>query len=423
MIAATNSELEKTFSKYPDVSPFVILKLSMLLRGVTITPAALDAINNDTYFFGVIDVLHKTPESDKQKIMPGSILLRDSTNVTIYYEECLDNPDPFHADWDGENFLLLDKEKVIDTIDFVPRPKYFGMQTSRGVPMESIATMRAQRMIIMAYLHCHLRDTGDRCKFCVDFTDTKETRKYLIKASRKDGKSSGELDLDDIYETVRESLRERGRVAEIYLSGGMDYRGAEMFDNEVERYIRVLQAIGRNFKGRFPSQLMAPAYTKKQLKRIFDETGLTCYAPNIEIWDEEIAKWLVPGKSKWPGHKEWIKRTLDAVEIFGKGNVYTQIVAGAEMARPYGFKSMDDALKSNLDACEFYSKNGVVFVSNVWHPRKVSALGKQDAPPLDYYVRLVKGIHEIRTSYGLTADNDDYKHCGNHSDADLERAD
>ena len=38
-------------------------------------------------------------------------------------------------------------------------------------------------------------------------------------------------------------------------------------------------------------------------------------------------------------------------------------------------------------------------------------------------VRLAKGFHEIRKSYGLISTNDDYKHCGNHPDSDLERMD
>ena len=54
---------------------------------------------------------------------------------------------------------------------------------------------------------------------------------------------------------------------------------------------------------------------------------------------------------------------------------------------------------------------------------KASRLGFRPLPPLDYYIRLAKGLHEIRRDYGLTSTNDDYKHCGNHPDSDLERLD
>ena len=191
----------------------------------------------------------------------------------------------------------------------------------------------------------------------------------------------------------------------------------------VERYIRVLQAVGRNFSGRFSSQLMAPAYPKKVLEHIYKETGLTSYCPNIEVWDKRLFQTLCPGKEQWIGHDEWIRRTVDAVEVFGKGKVCTQVVAGAELARPAGFETVDEALKSNLEGCEFFAKNGVICLSTIWRPHRASRLGYQPMPPLDYYIRLAKGFHEIRRSYGLLSTNDDYKHCGNHPDSDLERLD
>ena len=99
------------------------------------------------------------------------------------------------------------------------------------------------------------------------------------------------------------------------------------------------------------------------------------------------------------------------------------MVAGAELAGPWGFETVDEALKSNLEGCEFFAKNGVIFLSTIWRPPRASRLGYQPMPPLDYYIRLAKGLHEIRKSYGLLSTNDDYKHCGNHPDSDLERLD
>ena len=118
-----------------------------------------------------------------------------------------------------------------------------------------------------------------------------------------------------------------------------------------------------------------------------------------------------------------MKRTVEAVEVFGTGKVFTQVVAGAELASPHGFSSIEEALESNFEACEFYAKNGVIFLSTIWRPHRAAKLGFQPMPPLDYYIRLAKGLHEIRRQYGLITTNDNYKHCGNHPDSDLERLD
>jgi hypothetical protein len=412
------TELDEAAAKYPAISRFLILKQSMRLNGVVLAPASIAAVQNDTYSFGRQQNLSMESEiPDTGHDMPGSILLRDGTNVSVSFQEVF--PDPYLVEWDGKNFLLMDGEEIVDEIDFVPRPQYFGVKTSRGIPMDEIASSRGQTLGFSVYRHCHLWDSGHQCRYCMFFTDVREIGDSSSKA--KGGKCG--VEPDDIYETVRCALREPGRFSIITLTGGMDYSGKEVFDNEVDRYIGALQAIGRNFRGRFASHLMAPAYSKKQLKRLYDNTGLTSYCPNIEVWDEKISKWICPGKNLWPGREEWIRRTLDAVEIFGENKVYTQVVAGVELAQPHGFKTVDEALESNFQACEFYAKHGVIFVATLWRPHTSSALGKQPAPPLEYYLRLAQGLYEIRGRYGLSGDMDDYKRCGNHVDTDMERLD
>ncbi len=418
MATYVNSEFGELVEKYPDIPRFIILKLDLLRRGASLTSRALDAVQNDDYRFGPMQIFYKSGENRKtDKSIPGSILLRDGTTAPVSFDEHYE--EPYIIDQvDGKFVLLDDEKKIVDEIDFTPRPRYYGQKTSHGVLMESIASARAQRLIICAYRFCHLWETGNQCKYCAFFTDLKHARQAAADAT-----FTKEVDAEDIYETVREALKEPGRISEIYLTAGMDYSGEELFENEVNRYIKILQAIGRNFRGRFSSQIMAPAYSKSQLKRIYNETGLTSYCPCIEVWDKELFGWICSGKNKWPGRDEWIKRTLDAVEVFGKGNVYTQVIGGVEMAQPYGFKTIDEALESNFQACEFFAKHGVIFLSVVWRPHQSSALAGQKQPSLEYYVRLVKGLHDIRKAYGLSAVNDDYKHCGNHGDSDLERID
>ena len=402
-------EIQELLSRFPDFSPYVLLKLSMIRNGVVLSEGALDRLQSPLYSFGKLEPFGISfAGRSTDRAMPGAILLRDSSYVYINYGEAYE--DPFRVDYDPEQdlFLLKEGNQLIDAVDFVPRPSFFGKSTSRGTPMEMIADVRAQKLILNAYQRCEFWRGGDQCHFCAFFTG------HHIQ---------GEVDLQDIQETVQEALKEPGRYSELFLSGGTDYSGVHPFDNEVDRYIRVLQAIGALFTDRFPSQLMAPAYPKAVLKRIYDETGVTGYCPNIEIWDPDLFHSFCPGKDKWVGRNEWIKRTVDSVEVFGRGNVCTQVVAGAELSAPQGFSSVEQALDSNFEACDFFGKNGVIFLSTIWRPHKAARLGIQPMPPLEYYVRLVKGLHEIRRAHGLICTNDDYKRCGNHPDRDLERLD
>ena len=402
-------ELEESCVRYPDFSPFVLLKLSMVRYGAQLTDAALNQLQSPQYSFGSLEPFGIDFEGRPANLaMPGAILLRDATNVYINYGETYE--DPYIVDWDAERkaFVLKEDDVLIDVVDFVPRPAFFGKKTSKGTPMEAVADVRAQKLILTAFKRCRLWEGGNQCAFCAFFTG---------------GHSLGEVDCQDICETVEEALKEPGRFSEIYLSGGTDFSGKPPFSNEIDRYIRIFSAISRGFSRRFSSQLMAPAYKKEDLKRIYRETLIDSYCPNIEVWDKGLFQTLCPGKAKWIGHDEWIKRTVEAVEVFGTGKVFTQVVAGAELASPSGFSSIEEALESNFEACEFYAKNGVIFLSTIWRPHRAAKLGFQPMPPLDYYIRLAKGLHEIRRQYGLITTNDNYKHCGNHPDSDLERLD
>ncbi|MDO4494126.1 MAG: hypothetical protein Q4C53_09605 [Clostridia bacterium] len=402
-------ELARLSAAHPGFSPYVLLKLSMVLHGAVLSEAALRRLQADEYRFGEAEPFDiGFSGRTAQYAMPGPVLLADGTFVYINYGEAYADPYVIGYDAKTDTFPLLEGDKTLCAVDFVPRPAFFGKRTTKGTPMASLADVRAQKLILTAYRGCDFWRGGDRCGFCAFFTG---------------GGAAGPVVIQDIQETVREALKEPGRFSELYLSGGSDFSGTPAFENELERYIRVWQAIGEDFTSRFPSQLMAPAYTKRQLRRLYDETKITSYCPNIEVWDKELFRSLCPGKQKHVGYEEWLRRTCDAVEVFGKGNVYTQMVAGAELAKPGGFPSEGAALASNLEACDFFAKHGVVFLSTIWRPHKAARLGFQPMPSLDYYVNLSEGLHDIRAAYGLTLADDDYKTCGNHPDSDLCRLD
>lgn len=404
-----SAEMEALIDQYPAMSPYVLLKLSMIRYGAVLTQSANERLMQKDLSFNTEEAFGlQYGRGERRYAMPGPVLLRDSSFVYINWGE--EYSEPYLIDYDASGrFYLLDDGQVVDEIGFVPRPAFFGKKTSKGTPMETIADVRPQKLVMTTYKKCVFREMDKQCKFCAFFTNGDT--------------GAVEVDPEDAYEVVREALREPGRFSEILLSGGTDLSGAYRFANEEARYIREWQAIGRNFSGRFPSQLMSPAYPKEMLKRIYDNTGITSYSPDLEIADKELFAKYCPGKEKYIGYDNWIKSLMDAVEIFGAGNVYTQVVAGAELAGPDGFDDMERALESNFRVCRMLAEAGVILLGSVWRPHAAADLGFVPMPPLEYFVRLALGLHEIRTSNGLLCRDDDYKHCGDHPDSDLERTD
>jgi hypothetical protein len=230
------------------------------------------------------------------------------------------------------------------------------------------------------------------------------------------------LNSQDIVETVAEALKEPGRNVNIFLTGGTLSDGKNFLDDELDCYVEILAGITRLFGGkRFPSQLISTAFSREQLQRLYDSTGLATYTADLEVLNKELFEWICPGKAATIGYEGWKERLYDAVSIFGRGNVDTGIVAGVELAKPNGFSTEDEALASTLAEADDLASYGVSVVSCVWQVHPGSIFHNQVSPSLEYFVRLAVGLDQIRQKYGLNIDMDDYRRCGNHPDTDLAR--
>ncbi len=397
-------------AKYPEVSRFVILKTDVQRRGVTYTERALAQADRAQHLMQARSIFHAIGE--KSAPVPVSLLMRDGTSILAGPRP--DSVDTYQVDFIDGRLVLVDEGEILEEVEYWLKPDFVEKLTSSGRPMWQIATPRPQRMDISPYSYCHYWDDGKGCKYCNIAAHYNKERKTNNKPLR--------LDALDMFETVREAIRQPGRFATIGLTCGSILGGNELFADEVDVYIEALQAIGENFTTRrFPSQLVASAFSPDQLARIYEQTGLLTYTSDIEVLDEEKFKWICPGKATRPGYREWKRRLVEAVQIFGRGYVNTAVVGGVEMATPHGFVREEDGLRATLDEAEELASQGVVTISCVWVPNAGSVFHKQKAPSLEYFVLLAKGLDSIRRRHGLIVDMDSYRMCGNHPDTDLSR--
>ena len=401
--------LDEVVAKYPDVPRLIALKIDAQRRGVHYTDRALQLADDSVqmrspYLFGSRDGAIKP--------LPESILLRDGTSI-LTDPTPLDQG-PYLVDLVDGRLALVDEDETVEFVELWPKPLYYDKQTSSGIPMSHIVSARPQRLNIFQSSFCHFWADKKECRFCDIVNHTKQQKNELGVPSR--------LKPRDVSETIREALKEPGRFTGMCLTAGSVLKGEHIFDREVDYYIETLQAIGENFATRkFPSQLIASAFNEKQLARLYEETGLMSYTSDLEVLGERMFNWICPGKAQSVGYREWRQRLIRAVDIFGRGNVGTGLVGGVELAKPHGFTSEDDALASTLEEAEYLAEHGVTTVFIVWVPRPGSNFRDQQNPSLEYFVRLARGLHNLRVKYNLSVDFDDYRRCGNHPDTDLSR--
>jgi hypothetical protein len=402
--------LKEVLKKYPDVSKFTVIKTDIQRRGVCFSDEALAKFDPNKY-----SIVPSCLFSNDKGYKPTGLILRDGTTVLFYDsgEERLHRA-PYWVDVVDGKLVLTDQGEVVEEVDYWEKADYFHKVSSKGNEMWTLAGNRPQRFDLTGSWVCHFWDTpGEGCKYC------------SLGAQGGEKKKNGEILLNDpkeLSEVLGEALKQKGRFANIMITTGSILSGEELFDDEVEYNITLLKELGKHFKTeRFPSQLIGTAYNRRQLERLYNETGLMSFTSDIEVLNEGIFNKLCPGKARIVGYQEWKNRLKIAAEIFGKGRVNSGVVTGTELAEGIGFRTEDAAFAAISEEAEELAEAGVGVAETVWQPSPISMLRKAKNPSLEYYIRVAREYDRLSRKYGLTAEFDDYRRCGNHPNTDLAR--
>ena len=394
--------------KYPTVSPFVITQIDVQRRGVEYTDAALDKVD---------PAIHQT-DPYGERLAPASLLLRDGTSIITHFvfstaKRTKNSREPYLVDVVDDRIVLVDDDRIIDEVIYWEKPKFYDKKTSFGTPMQEVVDARPQRFSLSVNKYCHFWDTpGQGCKYCG----------IGAAGAKYKGCANEQVNSEEIREVMQELKKEKGRFTGVVLTGGSILSGTELCEDELQAYINALQAVGTAFTTKkFPSQVNSTALNERQLTRLYEETGLTSYTTDLEVFDETIYKWVCPGKAVHISFDEWKHRLYKAVEIFGKGQVNTGIVSGVELAKPNGFATEEEALKADFEFAEELASHGVGLKHDVWNVVPNSIFFKQTMPSLDYYVKLTKGFYEIMQKYGISTEMDNYRKCSMHASINLDR--
>jgi hypothetical protein len=244
--------------------------------------------------------------------------------------------------------------------------------------------------------YCEHFAVGEQCKFCDINPNVKQRKKagfpYTVFKP-----------VDKVAEVARIIFRDSEYRASdahwIVISGGT-VRGKVRKMDDTKLYLRYIEAIREQIGGRPGICLQTEAKDKPTCKRLRD-AGVTAHHANHEVWDRRLFKIICPGKEKTVGYDEWIRRLVESVDIFGEGNVTPGLVIGPELVQPYGFKTMDEGIKSNAEGFEFLMSHGVTPRPIVWCVEPLSEFGRESPPPLEYIIRVNQAWYETWVKYDL----------------------
>lgn len=399
-------QIEAYFNTYSDVPREVIIKEDLLNLGHWFTDAALEAARGTlvkSYRLFSYDLMEMKDMKRKEErkvpewfyIYAGMYDLRP-----IGIQTTLSMDSPYVVDIvDGQLMLTLNGISIAQ-VAYPHAPKYYEKRFPGGVSYNEII---AFGYFVTTFRGCQYWGDNEECKFCdinENIRQMRESRSFTLNAPVK---SVDEV-LEVANEISRDLLAEEGHHIPLgfLITGGTITKKlhGEMEDKFYFKYVQALKWDGP----RRYIILQTNAKDKETLKRYRSE-GLDSHHANMEVWDRRLFEWINPGKARTVGWEKWVERIIDSVDVFGEGNVRPNFVCGVEMARPYGFTSVDEAVSSTTSGAEFLISHGVSPRFNHWRrePRSYLVRSTEQPPvPLDFYIKLMRNIYELGRKYGLS---------------------
>jgi hypothetical protein len=265
---------------------------------------------------------------------------------------------------------------------FDKTPGYYNLKTSDGVSMRLVCQSRTLRygegVVSVAYSdECSLNEKGNDCLFCnINVTKSRfgELEGHKWKNPRQ------------IAETVKAAFDEG--FDHFNITGGFVPERREL-----EYYIDVAEAIqDETGLGDFNGTAVIGAPSDIGVLDKYKDAGYRTVAIHPEVWGESFFNAICPGKADTSGGFHVYMDAIDyALEIFGKGRVRTQFVAGLQPKAQV------------IDGLEVLAAKGVVALAIPWVPNIGSAFEGHRTPTVEWHWDLQKKNYEILKRNGITS--------------------
>ncbi|GIH14207.1 radical SAM protein [Rugosimonospora africana] len=401
--------VEDLMQRFPHVPREAVIKEDLLRGGLAFDDSALSdnedgEVKPKSYFIFSFD--HRTlPELGTAALRrpPEEIVLTGGpyelrrTVVSVRV-----NPDsPYHvkADSDGALRLFLDGRPIAD-VGLPPMPEYYRHKLSGGKSVMEIApTIQWGYLIYLTVFRvCQYFGAKEECQYC----DINHNWRQHKAAGRP---YTGVKPVDEVLEAMEIIDRyDTSGISKAYtLTGGSVTSKVDGLA-EADFYGRYAEAIEQRFPNRWIGKVVAQALPKADVQR-FHDYGIKIYHPNFEVWDKRLFELFCPGKERYVGRSEWHRRILDSAEVFGPRNVIPNFVAGVEMAKPFGFTTVDEAIASTAEGLEYFMSRGITPRFTTWCPEPTTPLGSTNpqGAPLEYHIRLLEVYRATMEAHGLSS--------------------
>lgn len=396
-------EINRLSTLIPDIPLEAIIKQDALRLGVKFTEDSLRVASGykpKDYFIFSFDLV--TLEDLKEK---GDHLLYAPEEVRFFGGELelkptifsvrLNPESPYQIEIESGKLILTCDGVMLAEAEYHPVPAFYGSPLSSGKTISQIAPVLEWGYLIYltVFRLCQYWGRDEECQFC----DINENYRQQRRAGRE---YTGVKQLNDILEAL-DLIDQKDTVSKAITITGGSVTTRLTGKNELDFYLQYAKAIRERFNDRWIIKTVVEAFEKSDCQRLKEEGGVDIYHPNYEVWDRRLFQLLCPGKERYVGWEEWMNRIVESADVFGPENVIPNFVGGVEMARPDGYREVDEAIASTAAGLDFFMSRAILPRFTTWCREPLAHLGDQAPPPLEYYVKLLRIWRDTMERYQL----------------------
>jgi hypothetical protein len=400
--------VEDLMGRFPHIPREAVLKEDLLRGGMAFDESVLTdgddgEVKPKSYFIFSFDhrtlpelgaaALRRPPE---EVVLTGGPYELRRTVVSVRVNP--DSPYRVMAGEDGVARLHLDGRPIAD-VGLPPMPDYYRHTLANGKSVMEVApTIQWGYLIYLTVFRvCQYFGAKEECQYC----DINHNWRQHKAAGRP---YTGVKPVDEVLEALAiiDRYDTAGTSHAYTLTGGSVTSKVDGLA-EADFYGRYAKAIEERFPGRWIGKVVAQALPRADVQR-FRDYGVQIYHPNYEVWDKRLFELYCPGKERYVGREEWHRRILESAEVFGPRNVIPNFVAGIEMAEPFGFTTVDEAIDSTAEGLQYFMSRGILPRFTTWCPEPTTPLGRTNphGAPLEYHIRLLEAYRATMEANGLS---------------------
>lgn len=406
-IAAADQSLFEHIERHPSLPAEAVVKADLLRRGLSFAPEALVPASPSaehqpkSYFIFSFNMVQQSElDSTLQWKTPEEIALTGGPmNLRRTIVSVRLNPSsPYQVILhEGERWLAVNGA-LLAQVTLPPMPGHYADRLPDGRPAAEIAPVIEWGYLIYLTIFriCQYFGEKEECQFC----DINHNYREQIAAGRP---YTGVKKVEDILAAL-DFIAASTPAAEAYTITGGSITSTLAGKSEADFYIQYVEAIEQRFPSRWIGKVVTQAWPLEDVRRL-KNADAKIYHPNYEVWDANLFAAYSPGKNRYIGRDEWIKRVVGAADVFGPGHVIPNFVAGIEMAKPHGFTDVEKAVASTREGLEFFMSHGVVPRFTTWCPEPTTPLGQlnPDGASLEYHLRLLEVYRDTLAQFRLPA--------------------